>query len=112
MKPFDLEAAKRGEPIVCYSPFGKAPADISFIGVRSNGDIVVEVPGVSLGVYPPHELRMKPQKLTVYLVAQRDINGGPWYLKKSKADEEAHAWNVGAGRSDNPFVVIPVEIEL
>lgn len=110
MKPFDLEAAKRGEPIVCYSPFGKAPADISFIGVRSNGDIVVEVPGVSLGVYPPHELRMKPRKRTVYLVVQRGSHAGTWTDDKAKAEQDAIERGEWCGDVGS-FVVIPVEIE-
>lgn len=111
MKQFDLEAAKRGAPIVCHAPAGQAPSDVSFIGVRSNGDIVVEVPGVSLGVYSPHELRMKPQKRTVYLVAQRGGAGGPWYSNKDGADAQARVWN-NRLTSDSRYEVIPVEIEL
>ena len=42
MKPFDLEAAKRGEPIVRYLPSSGETHDVVFLGVRLNGNIVVE----------------------------------------------------------------------
>jgi len=58
MKPFDLEAAKRGEPI-CIESFVNP---CKFIGVDSKGWIVVELSDGSLDSYTPYEIFMVSKK--------------------------------------------------
>lgn len=67
MKPFDFRAAKRGDPIVRHFPLSEETHDVSFVGVRKNGDIVVELDSGALMSYPSTQLRMRPVKRTVYV---------------------------------------------
>ena len=63
MKPFDLEAAKRGDPLVT-----DGEAKCTFIGIDSNGRIVVEyIHGGGVDVYSYCDLFMAPKKLTVWV---------------------------------------------
>lgn len=63
MKPFDLSAAQRGEPI-CTECTGDP---CNFIGVDSKGWIVVEFPDGSLDSYTSYDLCMAPKKRTVWV---------------------------------------------
>jgi hypothetical protein len=56
MKPFDLEAAKLGEPIAYVS--GTCNDPVNFIGVTSHGEIVVEYIGGTVGVVNPKYIFM------------------------------------------------------
>lgn len=71
MKPFDLEAAKRGEPI---SWNGKR---VHFVGQMLNGSVVVDVSADTLQVFneagtmgpdgaPKQPLMMEPKTVTVW----------------------------------------------
>ena len=62
MKPFDLEAAKRGEPIM-----NNQKDNLDFVGVKRNGTIVVEYVSGQIGVYEPRHLFMAPKKRTVWV---------------------------------------------
>lgn len=65
MKPFDLEAAKRGEPI-CLAD-GQI---VDFIGVDSKGYIVVESDlnwAARIDCFYSGELHMAPKKRTVWV---------------------------------------------
>jgi len=72
MKPFDLEAAKRGEQ-VCY-PSG---SPVHFIGVSSTEHPVVEDSQGFFTVCSQNQLRMAPKKVTVrYRVGAWKDKGG------------------------------------
>lgn len=65
MKPFDLEAAKRGEPIVrCYADDRTEP--VTFVGSISTGEVAVEHKDQNIYRYWPEELRMAPKKITLH----------------------------------------------
>ena len=100
MKPFDLEAAKRGEPFIdknfelpCY-----------LVGVRQSGGIVVEINGC---MYVRHcsELFMAPKTRTVWV----NFYGGKeafYHETEEKADEhQRRSENRIGGRA------YPVEVE-
>ena len=77
MKPFDLEAAKRGELFVHeHAPDLKS----RFIGFRSNGSIVYEELRAPRGANeiswaPAEALRMLPRKVERWVNIYRDLNG-------------------------------------
>jgi hypothetical protein len=111
--PFDLEAARCGEPIQIGSS-RDGWRDVSFVGQTPSGDIVLcelTAPGREMLITftgdPTGRLRMKPQKRTVY------VN---FYPKQSGAcaaceayDDEASArFKAGAHAT---AIAIPVEIE-
>lgn len=111
MRSFDLEAAKRGEPIVRYLPSSGETHDVVFLGVRLNGNIVVEYLSGSLVCYRPDELRMKPQKRTVHLIAKRGADYGTWHSNKFMADKAARELNAACDDAQL-YKAVPVEIEL
>lgn len=60
LRPFDLEAAKRGEKIIlmCGEPW---PHNVKFCGASSNGKVVlIEFDDLSAGERYSHQLRMPP----------------------------------------------------
>lgn len=61
MKPFDLEAAKRGEPICTDLEY-----ECKFIGIDSKGCIVVEDDD-GLTSFTQEDLRMTPKRRTVWV---------------------------------------------
>ena len=69
MKPFDLEAAKRGEPIAY-----RDGTLVHFVGVTRGNCIVIEN---DVGLEEMHhaELRMAPKKVTGYINVFRISNG-------------------------------------
>ena len=62
MKLFDLEAAKRGEPIV-----NRLGEKIYFVGMKRNGDVVVELVTGETSQYSRCRLYMAPKKRTVWV---------------------------------------------
>lgn len=60
MKPFDLKAAQRGEPLASHS-FAASPGTLRLIGARRNGDIVFKA-DVGLWVQSPKQLYMITKK--------------------------------------------------
>lgn len=83
---FDLERAKRGEPIQFSmgSADGSIPqrwVDVQFIGVMSNGEPVVEHKG---GTLRTTALRMKPApRYALVFSDQREYNGSYALLMKN-----------------------------
>lgn len=109
MRKFDIEAAKRHEPIQIGSD-REGWRDISFVGWTPCGDIVLcELTGSgreTLVVFtgdPAGRLRMKPQKHTVFVNA---MAGGTaaWFSRKEAAEDAQHTRDVIAR-------AVPVEIE-
>ena len=62
MKPFDLEAAKRGDPIVTEDN-----EKVLFIGLDSNGNVVAEDSEGWLIKYRTTGIFMAPKKRTVWV---------------------------------------------
>ncbi len=101
MKPFDLEAAKRGEPIVTYQKVVR-----QFIGARKNGYIVCETSEGTILEYHPKDLYMTPTKRTVWVNFYKDS----FYCYKydSELEADTHCRNA-VGRIGGK--AYPVEIE-
>ena len=75
MKPFDLEAAKRGETFGYQFHDGGCGPRV-FIGVRSNGEIVYEHPRTgSLDSTSATNLCMLPRKVVRWVNIYRSLNG-------------------------------------
>ncbi len=75
MKPFDLEAAKRGEPFTHTNCPDET--DARFIGVRQNGEVVYERDArTGLQSAPPAWLRMLPRKQVRWGLMHEDRKGG------------------------------------
>jgi len=62
MKPFDLEAAKRGEPIQTIKG-----GLLYFIGVTRSGSIMIETESCYTSPFKPDQLRIAPKKRTVWV---------------------------------------------
>jgi hypothetical protein len=106
MKPFDLEAAKRGDPVFLEGQHTgwNYCGPVFFVGVSENGLPVVEINSKPARTSPEY-LRMAPRKRTVWLNFWQD-NG----LKCTtfKSEEEAKST---PGYQPWTNVAIPVEIE-
>ncbi|MDO8705382.1 MAG: hypothetical protein Q7J84_10595 [Sulfuricaulis sp.] len=74
-KPFDLEAAKRGEP--CGFQFSSGVEERRFIGVHSDGDVVYESNNKERTVQrtAPENFSMLPRKVVKYGVMALDCKG-------------------------------------
>lgn len=81
MKPFDLEAARRGDQVQTVSG-----VIVHFIGQMSDGRIVYERAG-ELRHAPGCDLRMAPRKRTLYIGIQSIGTDGPWFSVAEDADE-------------------------
>lgn len=106
LKPFDLEAAKRGEPVCLFDG-----TPVHFVGVSLGGRAVTQ--GVSthtLNEDSPHHLRMAPKKRTVWVNIHSIEGVAAWYDSKNKA-ESMHAFGVSQGNSQAIAIAVPVEIE-
>ena len=97
MKPFDLEAAKRGEPICLISLSANTTIPVRFVGTRSDGRVVIETTdGGSTYTYDAEALVMAPNRVTLYVVTW-------WYRGKPLLDpcfwftEKVHAETYVAG---------------
>jgi hypothetical protein len=113
MKPFDLEAAKRGEPVQLSSG-----SPVRFIGVMSDGRVVVEWSDKQLGHLPASNLRMAPVPRTIYVVTWW-FEGKPrddsclWFHSKDRAEGYAATVKSNYGQPGNKWdhpVITPVEV--
>jgi hypothetical protein len=109
MKPFDLEAAKRGEPIAAKID-GVWCSDVKFVGTGYHDNVIVDTPQYgTLRIGSVANLRMVPKKRTVY------VN-----IYTSKAGE-SNAWHhdneeIARSRARTTgrialAIAVPVEIE-
>jgi hypothetical protein len=112
MKPFDIEAAQRGEPILLMLASEYDTTSVRLVGMLTDGRHVVERRAES-GVYyvevaTEHRLRMAPKKRTVWinLHKQRDTGDITPFLY----GDEAYA-NRQRGNSMNCLGTFPIEIE-
>lgn len=87
MKPFDLEAARRGEPIVRYYIKDGRSIPLTYLGRMRCGLIVTEDEKGSLLIYDEAELRMAPRKRTLYIGIQSIGTSGPWFSVAEDADD-------------------------
>ena len=81
-KPFDLEAAKRGEPVEIYQPSGDYWHPVIFVGIRKSGRVLLDsrdgylafdVPGYKVN----DSLRMAPKKAArQYRRFKRNLHDG------------------------------------
>jgi len=98
-KGFDVEAAKRGEPIEVNNAVGDwVPAQ--FIGMTSGGRIAIEFGADGVCLYTPDQVRMVPKKPRVVFVQFYAGGKAEWF------DREI----IGVG-STNAFAYnVPVEL--
>jgi hypothetical protein len=114
MKPFDLEAAKRGEPILLMLANEYDMTPVRLVGMLTDGRHVVERRADS-GVYyvevaTEHRLRMVPKKKTVYLNIHPR---GEYFMHESAESARSGADNGSGGiASEILAVAVPVEIEV
>lgn len=80
-KPFDIEAARRGDQVQT-----EAGTIVRFIGQMSDGRIVYERAG-ELRHAPESVLRMAPRKRTLYIGIQSIGTYGPWFSVAEDADD-------------------------
>ena len=83
MKPFDLEAAKRGDPIVTSK--GKI---LQFIGVDSKGDVVGEDAEGTISRHRHHDILMPPTKRIVWVNLYKDGSTRYWYDSEEAANKK------------------------
>ena len=99
-EPFDLERARKGDAIEHRGD------EVWFVGVMSNGRVVVEVINNGLTTFSPDELRMAPPKMrTVYLNVYTFNDCGEIGYIYSDADFATRASDIRAKR-----VAFPVQI--
>lgn len=82
MKPFDLEAAKRGDSIVTSK--GRI---LQFIGVDSKGDVVAEDAEGAISRHFRHDILMLPTKRTVWVNLYKDGSTRYWYDSEETANK-------------------------
>lgn len=99
MKPFNLEAAARGEPI-CIT----AGVNCKFIGVDSKGWIVVEDADGDFDSFVQSDLAMAPKKRTVWVNFHTNPARAYYYNTSEEADDYQMHCRIG-GKA------YPVEIE-
>ena len=120
MKPFNLEAAKHGEPFEFNSTM-EGWRNASFVGVRKNGTIVgefesVDVPGKWVGfeVSPTgfaRSLRMAPKKRTVYVNLYDQVNPFSKQLGKFAVWHDTEQAAHSASAKDAVATAVHVEID-
>ena len=88
MKKFDLEAAKRGEPILCDG------TEVFFIGTDSKGDIVIECNGRISAVLRCY-MYMAPVKRTVWVNVYTDNRTCMRYDTEAQADHSSMNDRIG-----------------
>jgi hypothetical protein len=113
MKPFDLEAAKRGEPILYASMDCRTFAPAHFIGVTEDGVPVIQW-AKHIFAQSESELRMAPKKRTVYVnVYQSRLRTTRNHGNCSAAfDTEEGARDSARGNGVPVLAVaVPIEIE-
>lgn len=104
LKQFDLEAAKRGDPI-CFED-GES---LHFIGVAVSGLVVAQRKhGGTFLEFGFSELRMAPKKCTVFFNLGED---GLWHEHESKSIAERAAERLMYEGKKYIAIAVPVEIE-
>lgn len=95
MKPFDLEKARAGAPVwYLGTPHGPDTRPLHFIGVASNGRIVVEQSGCIISCAPPR-LGMLPVRVERAVNVYRGRVSGGLYL-----GSDIHAtYSIAKGRA-------------
>lgn len=88
LKPFDLEAAKRGEPFSHSNDSEKHP--YKFIGTLSTGDVVIEHNGKPFS-YPTQMLCMLPKKVWRLKWTSQGKSLGQISFAKHEADFDSWA---------------------
>lgn len=102
MKPFDLEAAKRGEPITAKLD-GDWAECVKFVGIGINDAVIIDTPQYGTLRIRSHEnLRMAPKKQTVYVTLFKD-GTADWSHEEVLIGREGRKVIAGA---------IPIEIEV
>lgn len=97
MKPFDLEAAKRGEPICLYDG-----EKVHFVGLSAMGAVVYEKKNGDLFSCDPALVKMAPKKRTVWVNLYSSAVFDSW-------DSESRARSVAGHNAI--AIAVPVEIE-
>lgn len=120
MKPFDLEAAKRGDPLICrdgvvvtfvaHVPH-HVDTDSRFLVLRGGYVIYFSEDGKYWddGDESNYDLFMAPKKKTIWVNFYNETKSGLFYESELKADEAAAATAAYYKRIGNK--AIPVEIE-
>jgi len=118
MKPFDLEAAKRGEPIVCRD--GTPAKFIAHVPEKIGEDTVLVLMRGAIHTYHEngfylesyqediYDLIMAPKKRTVWVNLYKDSKA-IWYESNDLADKYHEAYSLHRPRIGNR--AYPVEIE-
>jgi hypothetical protein len=73
MKPFDLERARAGDPVVCLDG-----TLTHFVGLSSSGYPVIETHGLTRTVFTT-DLRMASKETTYWVPVFRDTSGEPYF---------------------------------
>ena len=109
MKPFDLERAKAGDPIrQSHYRDGGPYFDVRFVGVMSDGRIVVERTPNHIATTDASFLVMAPRKKTFYVNLHRRDDG----LAHAFIYEDAGEAGTRAANSNNWAGTFPCEIEV
>jgi hypothetical protein len=104
MKPFDIEAAKRGALFIHrMAPRDSERVARRFIGYRSNGSAVYEQVNGEISWAPEAELRMLPEKRTVF-VNIMESGRAAWFISAYAANAAEHTCPVITR-------AVPIEIE-
>jgi hypothetical protein len=108
MKPFDIEAAKRGEPILYASMNREGFAVVHFVGQAEDGTPVIQW-GKRIFAESESELRMAPKKRTVYvnIYTSKAGESNAWH---HDSEEIARSRASTTGRTALA-IAVPVEIE-
>ena len=104
MKPFDLEAAKRGEPIQVnfYDEKGRYTwTDVHFVGTTQESQIMIQFGNGCCSIKDADQLRMRPCKRRFFVNLYRDAESCTYIagaVGDSKSEVEGRAGNVWNGR--------------
>lgn len=109
MRPFDIEAARRGEPI--QARYSGRWVDAEFVGIHAGAAVVyVSAADVEYGLWTDCHLRMKPRRRTVWVNIYPDYPGLPNVGGKRAVwhdnEEDARARTI----VDAIAVAVPIEI--
>lgn len=115
LKPFDIEAARRGESVVLISSNGP-PVPVRFVGQRASGSIAVESHdwGSPICSYQESALRMVPNPEQVWVVTWW-VNGTSLrYMTSAFHEEEDANRYISDHKCELPHAspkITPVEIQ-
>lgn len=112
-RPFDIEAAKRGEPIEWQPLYAEHWEPGEFVGITSTGKVVVELAPLNVNIHPIEKLRMKAsetEQVTAYVNAYRMANGNMFFGVRASEDAAKELAARAAGRNTVIAVAAPVKI--